>query len=40
MISNSAIPTYWDGAELTRLRPADGMTYEQFITDVSVGLAA
>ena len=27
-------PTYWDGAELTRLRLADGMTYEQFITDV------
>ena len=38
-LKQRAIPTYWDGAELTRLRLADGMTYEQFITDVSVGVA-
>lgn len=34
-----ALPSYWDAAELSKWRLADGTTYDQFIADAGRGLA-
>jgi len=34
-----ALPTYWDAAELSKFRLADGTTYDQFVAEVGRALA-